>query len=395
MNGTLLSPLTYRYLSPPWLKCALESQELLSICLKKIKGLNRVKLIDAGFVWTESHSKRIKLKLTIQKEVQANVILQSSFVAELVVENLQCDDCKKTWTPHTWNSVVQVRQKVDHKRTILYLEQLILKHNMHAKAINVKEEPDGLDFFFSCKTHALMLNDFVHSQVLSEARSAKQLVSADINSNEYNYKHTYYIELAPISKEDLFFIPPKVQKELGGVSPIGLVTKMASMIQILDPINRRHYALDQEAYWSHEFKSLCTRRQLTEFIVLNVEPEDRRAQAKATNQSRIDESANFYYVDVELQRLADFGVNDTRIFAKSHLGNVLKIDDHVLGYDLEVLNAPEMEGLKKVFPDIIIVKKKYVKKRNKQKKRIWKLKQIDKEALEGKKVSNRILEKNV
>jgi NMD protein affecting ribosome stability and mRNA decay len=29
-----------------------------------------VRLIDAGFIWTEPHSKRIKLKLTIQKEVR-------------------------------------------------------------------------------------------------------------------------------------------------------------------------------------------------------------------------------------------------------------------------------------------------------------------------------------
>jgi nonsense-mediated mRNA decay protein 3 len=53
----------YRYLQPPseWVSCALESRELLSLCLKKLKGLNRVKLVDAGFVWTEPHSKRIKV----------------------------------------------------------------------------------------------------------------------------------------------------------------------------------------------------------------------------------------------------------------------------------------------------------------------------------------------
>lgn len=53
-----------RYLHPPaeWIACALESRELLSLCLKKLKGLNRVKLVDAGFVWTEPHSKRIKVK---------------------------------------------------------------------------------------------------------------------------------------------------------------------------------------------------------------------------------------------------------------------------------------------------------------------------------------------
>ena len=39
------------------------------MCLKRLKGLNKVHLVDAGFVWTEPHSKRIKVKLTVQKEV--------------------------------------------------------------------------------------------------------------------------------------------------------------------------------------------------------------------------------------------------------------------------------------------------------------------------------------
>lgn len=61
-----------RYLSPPtqWTRCDLESRELLAICLKKLKGLQKVRLIDAGFIWTEPHSKRLRVKLTIQKEVR-------------------------------------------------------------------------------------------------------------------------------------------------------------------------------------------------------------------------------------------------------------------------------------------------------------------------------------
>jgi len=47
----------------------------LSLCLKKLKGLNKVRLVDAGFVWTEPHSKRIKVKLTIQKEVCVNLTM--------------------------------------------------------------------------------------------------------------------------------------------------------------------------------------------------------------------------------------------------------------------------------------------------------------------------------
>lgn len=60
-----------RWLSPPqaWLIAELESRELLAICLRKLKGLKEVRLVDAGFVWTEPHSKRLRVKLTVQKEV--------------------------------------------------------------------------------------------------------------------------------------------------------------------------------------------------------------------------------------------------------------------------------------------------------------------------------------
>jgi len=60
-----------RYLQPPgqWLNAALESRELLGLCLKVLRGLNKVRLVDAAFVWTEPHSRRIKVKVTIQKEV--------------------------------------------------------------------------------------------------------------------------------------------------------------------------------------------------------------------------------------------------------------------------------------------------------------------------------------
>jgi nonsense-mediated mRNA decay protein 3 len=93
-----------RYQRPPWIAAELESAELLSLCLKNIRGLKRVKLLDASFVWTEPHSRRLKVKLTVQKHVQANTLLQQTFVAEFVVSNLQCEDCKQEWTPHTWTA---------------------------------------------------------------------------------------------------------------------------------------------------------------------------------------------------------------------------------------------------------------------------------------------------
>lgn len=70
-----------RFLSPPtqWVICELESRELLAICLRKLKGLSKVRLIDAGFIWTEPHSKRLRVKLTIQKEVSRGLAVDRAW----------------------------------------------------------------------------------------------------------------------------------------------------------------------------------------------------------------------------------------------------------------------------------------------------------------------------
>ena len=61
--------------------------------------------------------------------------------------------------------MVQVRQKVAHKRTFLYLEQLILKHGAQKDTISVKEVKDGLDFFYAQRSHAIKMVEFLSSVV--------------------------------------------------------------------------------------------------------------------------------------------------------------------------------------------------------------------------------------
>ena len=108
-----------RYLQPPnqWLTCQLESKELLSLCLKKLKGLSKVHLVDAGFVWTEPHSKRIKVKVTIQKEVFASTILQQVFVVEYVVcFRSNYNSVKNVWS--TNKNKKQKEKKQKRKRSL-------------------------------------------------------------------------------------------------------------------------------------------------------------------------------------------------------------------------------------------------------------------------------------
>ena len=126
-----------------------ESPQLLAVCLKKINGLQKVRLVNAEFIWTEPHSKRLKVNLTVQKEVRCrqprprpvatspicvvqscncsmrtrvlrgmmrqvlkNAKLQQEFVVEFVIRNQQCDECQRSYTAHTWKAIVQLRQKV-------------------------------------------------------------------------------------------------------------------------------------------------------------------------------------------------------------------------------------------------------------------------------------------
>ena len=80
----------------------------MAICLKRLKGLKEIKLIDASFLWTEPHSKRLKVKLQVQAEVLGGAILQQTFVVEYTVAYQMCPDCHRTEAKDHWNCLVQV-----------------------------------------------------------------------------------------------------------------------------------------------------------------------------------------------------------------------------------------------------------------------------------------------
>lgn len=59
--------------------------------------------------------------------------MEVSEVVEFVEKYVQCDDCRKKFTPHDWLALVQVRQQVPHKKTIFKLEQELLKEKFSEK----------------------------------------------------------------------------------------------------------------------------------------------------------------------------------------------------------------------------------------------------------------------
>eukprot|EP01017_Pseudomicrothorax_dubius_P033400 TRINITY_DN4472_c0_g2_i1.p1 TRINITY_DN4472_c0_g2~~TRINITY_DN4472_c0_g2_i1.p1 ORF type:complete len:590 (+),score=125.96 TRINITY_DN4472_c0_g2_i1:34-1803(+) len=375
-----------RYLRPPWIDCALESRELLALCLRKIRGLNRVKLLDANFLYTEPHSKRIKMRLKVSKDVMANTNIEQTFDVEFIVHSQQCEDCKKEFTPHTWGACVQVRQKTLHKKTFFFLEQIILKHNAHEKAINIKEEPDGLDFFFKTRSHANRLIDFLQGFIPVKMKMSKQLVSHDTHTNVYAYKYVYFLELPKICKDDLVVITdPRLSKDLGGASNILLCYKLSNVVHLLDPIRMQRVEMNAETYFLQEEKLTFVplRNNATEFMVQKTEKYD----ASKANTSFSFYGLKFQAADVEVSRTSDW----QPFFVKTHLGDIIKSGDTVLGFDLSTLSLPEEldeRFVTRLAQDVFLVRKVYQGRRTK--KRVWKLRRMNIEEDENvkKKVAN-------
>jgi nonsense-mediated mRNA decay protein 3 len=94
-------------------------------------------------------------------QVLTSTILEQVFEVEYLVQHGQCPDCSKLAAKNTWKALVQVRQKVPHKRTFLYLEQLIIKHAAQKDTISLKEVKGGLDFFYSQRSHAIKMVEFL------------------------------------------------------------------------------------------------------------------------------------------------------------------------------------------------------------------------------------------
>jgi len=61
---------------------------------------------------------------------------------------------------------------------------------------------------------------------MTKVKQSKQLVSQDYNSNTYNYKYVFSVEIPKICKDDLVLIPHKLCVILGGCSPVLLCAKV-------------------------------------------------------------------------------------------------------------------------------------------------------------------------
>ncbi|XP_041971323.1 60S ribosomal export protein NMD3 [Aricia agestis] len=375
-----------RYLQPPaeWVVCALESRELLALCLKRLKGLNRVKLVDAGFAWTEPHSKRIKVKLTVQGEVMGGAVLQQTFIVEYVVQHQMCDACHRSEAQDYWRALVQVRQRANNRKTFYYLEQLILKHKAHSNTLGIKPKHDGLDFFYANENHARKMVDFIQSVLPIKCQHSKKLISHDIHSNIYNYKFTFSIEIVPLSKDSVVCLPKKLTHQLGSISPICLVQRVTSTIHLIDANTGQVCDLSATVYWRHPFTPICNPKQLVEYIVMDIDILKEHEKKSFPGQGIV--SNKHVVADVWVVKASELGLDVNPVHTRTHLGHILKPGDTVLGYNLGDSNVND-SNLDKLdqsnIPDVFLVKKHYGERAARRRARAWKLKHMAEELHDG------------
>ena len=260
------------------------------------------------------------------------------------------------------------------------------QHQLLQKLLRVVQKKDGLDFHFPNKQAAAAFVAFCTSRFPCSNQSSKQLISHDCNSNTYFYKHTVFVELAPICKDDLVFIPAKKAKEsFGGFPSLSICNRVASTIHLVDPFSARQLEMSAEVYFRDYFLPICTRKHLSYFLILSVTPLPQQSQqhnskrqphqrqqnkqqqsvaaaaaddvmvvdskaaaaaaaassdtASRSSSSSSSSSSKFLLAEVELLRCSASGVPEGEpIITRTHLGNLLQSGDFAAGFDLHRIN---------------------------------------------------------
>ncbi|KAM0686755.1 ribosome-binding protein [Conglomerata obtusa] len=319
-----------RYFTPPknWQMCEWGSKELLILLLKQNKALLKYRLIDSDFVYTEEHSKQLEITVKLGQDN-----IEQSVNIKYRIRNRQCPDCQKIEAKQYWTSIVQVRQRVQHKRTLLYLEQILLKSEAFKDATNIKERRDGMDFYYQNKVPAIRMVNFIQSAMMSRLVTSERLISEDKKSNTAKYKFSYSIEIVPICRDDCVMVSERIAQKYG-IGRINIVLKVNTNFIMIDPLSMKITEIDARNYWGYqdEFKVLMSSKSLKKFRINEIE----KGEIKVGKYCQSDvfvsknENENFH--------------------CKTHLGNIIREGETVLGYDFEHSMISEyFEGNHKVF----------------------------------------------
>jgi nonsense-mediated mRNA decay protein 3 len=192
------------------------------------------------------------------------------------------------------------------------------------------------------------------------------------------------VEICPLCKDDLLYLPAKTARHLGNISRVVLVKNISNVIHLIDPLSGQSASMTSEAFWRDPIRPIITaaRSRMTRYVVLGKEPVvlERNVSKRAATRKQRNRLAA-----LTLAKEEDLGVNDVQYEERSTLGYLMKAGDVCLGYDLTETQfvddeAEELRATGKL-PDVIVVRKLYggvaTGEANAAKTRIWRLQRLD------------------
>jgi nonsense-mediated mRNA decay protein 3 len=368
--------------------CEPESPQLLSICLKHIPGFvqtkstqTKLQILDAIWVWTEPHSMRLKVRVTVRAEVKT-VQMQQRVMVEYHIQWKQCPECNREFTSRTWQAIVQLRQKREQgaPRKGLAALEMALKRNADIRkhVLKIDSCRHGLDFYFLQLPQAQNFASFLSRLAPMRIKTSQKLVSTDNHNNTANIKYTLAADMVPLCRDDLILVGKECRGKLAG--RIGLVIKVTSNIGVVDAAPKRSPEVETmdiqaESYYKGGgdkiFPIIQTAERMIRWVVLDVEPIDPADDAAELYDGPKSGVSKYAMANALVARESDMGHNDATYSCVTHLGHLIQPGDIVLGYDLEstlaslslstsslgVVDLEEVVHSNVVLPDVVLVKK--------------------------------------
>ena len=240
------------------------------------------------------------------------------------------------------------------------------------------------DFLETTIINSITSQIFPNKLFLYQMKTSKKLIGTDDKSNVSNYKYTNYVEICPLCKDDLLYLPARTARNHGNISRLVLVKSISNVIHLIDPLTGQTAQLSAESYWRDPIRPVITaaRSRMTRFVVLGQEPFFLRRNVSKRSTTRKQRSR---LANLTLARESDLGLNDQQFEERSHIGYLMKAGDVCVGFDLTETQfvEDEAENMRSSgkLPDVVIIRKLYGGVANGDadaaKKRKWKLQRLD------------------
>lgn len=354
-----------------WSSHELESSSLLAAILKRwLQQQQSVKILEAGWIWTEPHSRRLKLFVDLERLVlEGRLPVRQRITLELVVRNLTCPQCLREASEHQWSALLQLRHPRGG-RHVATAEEVLRRHGVGARLVDVSTQKEGMDLFFGNRKDLEAAASLLATSLPCAPRRAApavKVVGRDSHTSRARAEAVVRLELLPYLRRDLLLLPPQT---------LAVVTKVASSFHI-STIDLKHVTsgwrtstlTTDQLTTSNKFTPtlLLAASNLRRYIILDINEDDSTAEVmrEDTDASALGSSSGVG------------GDNDTdmlSIIAHCPSFHLLRTGEVALGYDIKDIGTATgdesaIDRIKAGAVEIILVGPAPPEDRNKDKKK--------------------------